>query len=214
MENVLLLSFTDLGPASSIYSFVPTVVMCAINCVQTYNCISVFYHEETSQCSLCPIIYREDSPSLTPSPGMMYYRPLQKCPQGSIHFATESVCVILIAGKSNFTVANNECSRQTFYGTSYRLITFKTSEKYQEVIKFLATGTDVEGIWTGLSYDTTDLMWKWFDGSVGRVQPWYPSEPNSKGSELCSVLYKPNEWTMHDNNCSAQRSFMCEVELL
>ncbi|XP_048240525.1 C-type lectin lectoxin-Lio3-like [Haliotis rufescens] len=215
MDVFLTLFFTNLSLPCTPITTAPTATWCVVRCLDTPPCNSVFYHEASQQCCPTTEVYTQDSSSLLPRDGTDYFirpslipvTPVIKCPPGATLFTTEAVCVTLTTPKQSWQNADNECTGQSFNGMDYRMITFKTEAKYEEIKQFL--GTDVEGVWTGLKYKDGD--WKWYDGTVGQFQPWNPNEPNFLDSELCAVIYRPTHWTLHNNYCYVAWSVMCEV---
>ncbi|XP_067676023.1 uncharacterized protein [Haliotis asinina] len=219
MDVFLKLFFANFSLPCSSYTTAPTATWCVLRCLDSHlPCNSVFYHKASQQCCPSTEVYTQDSTSLVPRDGTLYFvqpplipvTPVIKCPSGSTLFTTEAVCVTLTTTQMSWQAAYDECAGQSYNGKSYRMISFKTEEKYLEVKQYL--GTDITGVWTSLRY--SDSKWKWYDGTVAAVQPWHGSEPNLLGSELCAVIYRPTSWTMHNNYCSVNWNAMCEVSAL
>ncbi|XP_071089420.1 integumentary mucin A.1-like [Haliotis cracherodii] len=131
------------------------------------------------------------------------------CALDATHFASESVCVKVFTPKLTWQDTKTVCEGESFNGNRYRMITFKTEDKHDEIVAYLTEKlTTAVGIWTGLTY--TSGSWQWEDGTEAQYLPWQPTEPNTL-TEKCAVIYKPTHWTMHNNFCYVKWSAMCEV---
>ncbi|XP_046558253.1 cell wall protein DAN4-like [Haliotis rubra] len=138
-------------------------------------------------------------PTTTPEP----------CPPGAAHLTSESVCVRMFNGTRQWISTKAVCRSETFNSNTFRMITFKTKEKYDEIVAYLTQkNATADGIWVGLTRKSG--AWRWEDGTEAQYLPWDPTESNST-SEKCGVIYKPTHWTLHNNHCNRPWSAMCEV---
>ncbi|XP_067656404.1 uncharacterized protein [Haliotis asinina] len=133
----------------------------------------------------------------------------EPCPLGAALLTSEPVCVKVFTPTRQWLTARTFCTGESFNSNTYRMITFKTRQKYNEIIAHLIQkNTSAVGIWVDLIHRSG--AWRWENNTVAQDLPWDPTEPNSI-SETCGVIYKPTHWSLHNNHCTAQWSAMCEV---
>ncbi|KAL3889581.1 hypothetical protein ACJMK2_001918 [Sinanodonta woodiana] len=166
------------------------------------NCLSFFYDNHLSQCSLSSS-FRRGLPQYLPYyDGLVYYTaPSNSCDMGYMNVSLKgsNFCFKAYSIVKTFNQAMEICESE-----KAKLAVITTDDQISDLRPHLPVGKQ---IYVGISDGTKEGIWVGWDGKAVNLT-WSPFEPNGGINENCGVI-NPYGIGVYDESCAWNLYFLC-----